>query len=159
MNENQGVCYLIAYDNGTIKAGKSIRIMARVNEHRAASKRFGINISHVFHTEPHDDFDATERLMLSTLKSIALNEYGEYFKGVQFDHAVQELSKVGIILKQYERTKKRGGKRSGGGRKPISKDGEAMKNRNFRATDAEWEKCLSLGGGTFLRAEINGAET
>ena len=44
------------------------------------------------------------------------------------------------------------------GRPPIAKDGEKMRNRNFRATDAEWEKCLSLGGGSFLRAKINAAK-
>lgn len=44
------------------------------------------------------------------------------------------------------------------GRKTISKDGEKMRNRNFRATDAEWEKCLQLGGGAFLRAKIKAAK-
>jgi len=44
------------------------------------------------------------------------------------------------------------------GRKPIAKNGEKMRNRNFRATDAEWEKCLQLGGGVFLRAKIKAAK-
>ena len=44
------------------------------------------------------------------------------------------------------------------GRPPIAKDGEKMRNRNFRATDAEWAKCLQLGGGAFLRAKINAAK-
>lgn len=44
------------------------------------------------------------------------------------------------------------------GRKTIAKDGEKMRNRNFRATDAEWEKCLKLGGGVFLRAKIKAAK-
>ena len=44
------------------------------------------------------------------------------------------------------------------GRKTIAKDGEKMQNRNFRATDAEWVKCLQLGGGAFLRKEIKAAK-
>ena len=44
------------------------------------------------------------------------------------------------------------------GRRPIAKDGEKMRNRNFRATDAEWAKCLQLGGGVFLRAKIKAAK-
>lgn len=44
------------------------------------------------------------------------------------------------------------------GRKTIAKDGEKMRNRNFRATDAEWAKCLALGGGAFLRAKIQAAK-
>lgn len=44
------------------------------------------------------------------------------------------------------------------GRPPIAKDGEKMRNRNFRATDAEWAKCLQLGGGYFLRAKIKAAK-
>lgn len=45
------------------------------------------------------------------------------------------------------------------GRKTIAKDGEKMLNRNFRATDAEWAKCLALGGGAFLRAKIKATPT
>jgi len=44
------------------------------------------------------------------------------------------------------------------GRPPLAKDGEKMRNRNFRATDAEWARCLKLGGGAFLRAKIKAAK-
>ena len=44
------------------------------------------------------------------------------------------------------------------GRPSIAKDGEKMRNRNFRATDAEWARCLELGGGSFLRAKIKAAK-
>ena len=44
------------------------------------------------------------------------------------------------------------------GRPPLAKDGEKMRNRNFRATDSEWAKCLQLGGGVFLRAKIKAAK-
>lgn len=40
------------------------------------------------------------------------------------------------------------------GRKTISKDGEKMTNRNFRATNAEWADCLSFGGGKWIRDKI-----
>ena len=44
------------------------------------------------------------------------------------------------------------------GRPHIAKDGEKMRNRNFRATDAEWERCLALGGGSWIRAKIKAAK-
>jgi len=44
------------------------------------------------------------------------------------------------------------------GRPPIAKDGEKMRNRNFRATDADWAKCIALGGGAFIRAKIKAAK-
>ena len=44
------------------------------------------------------------------------------------------------------------------GRPPIAKDGEKMRNRNFRATDADWAKCIALGGGAFLRVKIKAAK-
>ena len=44
------------------------------------------------------------------------------------------------------------------GRPPIAKNGEKMHNRNFRATDSEWEKCIAFGGGAFLRAKIRAAK-
>lgn len=42
----------------------------------------------------------------------------------------------------------------GQGRKPINKDGETMKSRPVRMTDAEWDKCKRLGGAAWLRARI-----
>lgn len=44
------------------------------------------------------------------------------------------------------------------GRPPIAKDGEKMRNRNLRATDADWAKCLSLGGSVWVRAKIKAAK-
>jgi len=42
----------------------------------------------------------------------------------------------------------------GQGRKPLSKDGELMKSRPIRMTDAEWEKCKALGGAAWVRRKI-----
>ncbi len=42
----------------------------------------------------------------------------------------------------------------GQGRKPISPTGEVMKTRQFRMTDAEWEKCKRLGGAKWMRRKI-----
>lgn len=59
------------------------------------------------------------------------------------------MSELGVISYMNMKSK---------GRPPIAKDGEKMRNRNFRATDAEWEKCLKLGGGAFLRAKIKASK-
>ena len=40
------------------------------------------------------------------------------------------------------------------GRPPLAKTGEKMHNRNFRATDAEWDDCLNFGGGAWIRKQI-----
>jgi len=45
------------------------------------------------------------------------------------------------------------------GRKTISQSGERMKQRAIRMTDAEWEKCLRLGGSGWLREQIRGAKS
>ena len=50
-----------------------------------------------------------------------------------------------------------GGAGRGQGRKPISPDGEVMKERKFRATDAQWEKCQALGGAAWIRDRIDEA--
>jgi hypothetical protein len=42
------------------------------------------------------------------------------------------------------------------GPKPIN-GSEKMKSRTLRTTDAEWEKCLALGGATWVRDRINEA--
>lgn len=44
------------------------------------------------------------------------------------------------------------------GRKAIAKDGECMKTRSIRMTDAEWTKCKALGGAAFIRAKIKAAK-
>jgi hypothetical protein len=45
------------------------------------------------------------------------------------------------------------------GRKTLSKSGELMKPRAVRMLDAEWEKCLSLGGSAWIRQRIKRAKT
>lgn len=40
------------------------------------------------------------------------------------------------------------------GRKPLT-EGEPMKLRSLRMTDAEWKACLSLGGSQWIRDLIN----
>lgn len=44
------------------------------------------------------------------------------------------------------------------GRKPISKDGEKMRSRPIRMTDAEWEKCKRLGGAAWVRERVKRAK-
>lgn len=44
------------------------------------------------------------------------------------------------------------------GRKAIAKDGECMKTRPIRMTNAEWAKCKALGGAAFIRAKIKAAK-
>lgn len=51
-----------------------------------------------------------------------------------------------------------GGPRPGSGRKTESADGETMKARSIRMTDAEWEKCLALGGSQWIRDRIKRAK-
>jgi hypothetical protein len=47
----------------------------------------------------------------------------------------------------------------GQGRKPMSANGERMKPRQIRMTDADWEKCLALGGSAWVRERIKLART
>jgi hypothetical protein len=51
-----------------------------------------------------------------------------------------------------------GGARIGAGRKTESEDGEPMKARSIRMTDAEWQKCLELGGSQWIRDRIKRAK-
>lgn len=46
----------------------------------------------------------------------------------------------------------------GQGRKPLNKDGELMRARAVRMTDAEWGKCKELGGAAWIRASIKRAK-
>lgn len=51
----------------------------------------------------------------------------------------------------------RGGKREGAGRKPLEQ-GEDSVTVTFRATLAQREKLRALGGGTWIRGQINRAK-
>ena len=51
----------------------------------------------------------------------------------------------------------RGGPGRGQGRKALAESGEKMKPRQIRMTDAEWAKCLRLGGAMWVRAQLNAA--
>ena len=43
------------------------------------------------------------------------------------------------------------------GRPALSADGERMKPRHIRMTDAQWLKCLALGGSAWVRQRIKWA--
>jgi len=53
---------------------------------------------------------------------------------------------------------KRGGANRNQGRKTIDPGGEVMRHRSFKATNAEWAKCLQLGGSAWIRAKIRAAK-
>lgn len=48
----------------------------------------------------------------------------------------------------------RGGAGRGQGRKTVSLTGEVMKTRHVRMADAEWSKCLRLGGSAWVRQRV-----
>jgi hypothetical protein len=43
------------------------------------------------------------------------------------------------------------------GRPPMSRTGETMKMHHVRMLDAEWDKCLALGGSAWIRQCVNEA--
>lgn len=53
---------------------------------------------------------------------------------------------------------KRAPSERGQGRKPLAEDGELMKTRPLRMTDAEWQKCKRLGGAAWVRQQIHRAK-
>jgi hypothetical protein len=81
-----GRLYLLAFDNGVVKAGRSADPKSRWAQHRRDAGKFGLTIVNRWYSEPVGRSDLLERLWLNLLKEVALPTTAgrEYFRGVPF---------------------------------------------------------------------------
>ena len=96
INAETGYCDIVLYSNGFVKGGKSRDILKRYKAHRATAAALGISARGAFHTEPHEDYHANEKRLLSALGAVSESRVGEFFRGIDRESAIEILDSLGF---------------------------------------------------------------
>ena len=107
MNAELGCCYIILFNNGFIKGGKSGDFGKRYKAHKARAAALGISVKKAFYPEPHTAYHSNEKRLLSALSAVSEARVGEFFRGVSEDLAVQALNFLGLeisLIQEYRFT-------------------------------------------------------
>src|SRR3989304_8821238 len=92
----KGYCYLIVFNNGTIKGGKSANHERRLIQHAGDAGKYGLKVKRYLVTAEHQDYHETERKLLMHLSQYAGYRRGEYFQDICEDNAVMILNSLGF---------------------------------------------------------------
>lgn len=74
-----GSLYVVLFDNGTSKVGKSSNVGSRVDQHTKAAMSMGVGVDKVYYTEPLPGVDIAEFALIG-----AFAETHEVFAGKEF---------------------------------------------------------------------------
>ena len=96
METETGCCYVILFSNGFVKGGKSRDILKRYKTHKATATALGISVKEAFYTEPHGDYHANEKRLLSALATVSESRVGEFFRGIPKESAIKALDSLGF---------------------------------------------------------------
>lgn len=86
MNVDYGHIYVLAFDNGTVKVGRTQDVRQRLGAHRSGARKFGLTIAREWVSPCHAEWRQNEdglKALAVTLGGIPLS--AEYFKDVDFD--------------------------------------------------------------------------
>jgi hypothetical protein len=92
---NPGYVYVLAFDGGTVKVGRTQDTGKRLNAHKSDAGKFGLTVTDHWLSPPHTEWRENEE----TLKKIAASLGGtahrkEYFSGADFAAIVDEARKL-----------------------------------------------------------------
>lgn len=74
-----GSLYVVLFDNGTAKVGKSSNVGSRVDQHRKSAASMGVGVERVYYTDPIPDMDTDEFSLISIF-----TEAHDVFSGREF---------------------------------------------------------------------------
>jgi hypothetical protein len=94
-NTAVGYCYLIIFDNGTVKGGKSANHERRLRQHAGDAGKYGLKVSRYLVTADHVDYHESEKRLLQHLGSFSGYRRGEYFQDLSTDNAITAIHCLG----------------------------------------------------------------
>lgn len=94
---NDGYAYIVEYENGTIKVGKTRNPQKRLRTHKSTGRKLGIEVSRWHVSEIHRTYSETEKHLITFCRNeTGGKEKGEYFKAPLFDGCVEYLNTLNI---------------------------------------------------------------
>ena len=89
---NPGYVYVLAFDNGTIKVGRTQNAARRLGSHKSSARSFGLTITDEWVSPLHVDGRQTKRPSRQSRLSLAGRRPPEYFSGASY-HAVAKKAR------------------------------------------------------------------
>ena len=95
MKTGPGYVYVLGFDNGTVKVGRTQNTVQRLGAHKSGARKLGLTVADEWVSPPHTEWLANE----DRLKAIAADLGGtalsaEYFSGVAFAPIVEKASEL-----------------------------------------------------------------
>lgn len=79
--------YVIEFENGTVKVGRSSNISTRISDHKSTGAALGVPVSRVWQSDAHEHSYDSENRLLAALPSPTSGR--EWFREVLFNDVVQ----------------------------------------------------------------------
>lgn len=84
--------YVIEFQNGTVKVGRTTNPDKRLSDHRSTGKALGVPVTRAWVSDAHEGSEATEQMLLNVLGQAT--EGREWFREVMFLHAVERATDI-----------------------------------------------------------------
>lgn len=84
--------YVIEFENGTIKVGRSSDIATRINHHKATGAALGVPVSRVWQSEAHENSHDSENRLLAALPASCSGR--EWFREVLFNDVIKVAENI-----------------------------------------------------------------
>jgi hypothetical protein len=92
-----GYVYVVGFDSGVVKAGRTSNPGRRIPTLVREGRTQGVKLTGWVVSGEHSNFFTNERLLLGRIGKMADGSMGEYFTGVDFEKASEELLKLAFI--------------------------------------------------------------
>lgn len=84
-----GYIYIILFESGILKAGRTQKPAQRISNHASNAAAFSTSISQVWVSCPHDNFASNEAELMASVAAMATKQNNrEFFEGIDFSDAV-----------------------------------------------------------------------
>lgn len=98
-----GYLYIILFENGVLKAGRTQKPAKRIPNHASNAASFSTTIEKVWVSCHHDNYTSNETLLMSRIAANAKKQNKrEYFEGISFDDAVALASKLSFAAVDFD---------------------------------------------------------
>lgn len=101
-----GFLYIVSFDNGITKVGRTADPQGRIRAHEQAGRRFGVRRVSVWVSRLHDDCVRTESELIAVARRLSVSHDGrEYFTGLSFSdlvNAADELQLPPVDIAAHE---------------------------------------------------------
>lgn len=101
-----GYVYVVAFDNGVVKPGRTTYPYDRLVQHKSGCRVFGAALTDWWVSPPHDGWKANEQKLIELARQLGGTPAGgaEYFTGISYDQLVEKARALDFPAVQVPET-------------------------------------------------------